>query len=120
MEVAPFEAAEKAALADQRQHVRVPGPFDGARVGIIETPVRIYDLSEGGCFVTALYDARPGAVIELKIELPQEGCIRVAGEVLYNRHGFGFAVQFTEVAPHVRQVLAEAVRRRQKFVESLV
>lgn len=107
------------AAMDQRQHVRVPGPFDGWRVGIIETAVRIYDLSEGGCFVTALYDAREGTEIELKIELPQEGTIRVTGEVLYNRHGYGFAVRFTEAAPHVRQVLADAVRKRQKFVENL-
>ena len=106
-------------MVDQRQHIRVPGPFDGARVGIIETPVRIYDLSEGGCFVTALYEARAGTEIDLKIDLPQEGTIRVTGEVLYNRHGFGFAVRFTRMAPHVRQVLADGVRKRQTFVESL-
>lgn len=105
--------------ANQRRHPRVPGPFDGYRVGIIETAIRIHDLSEGGCFVTALYDARPGATVELKIELPAEGCVRVTGEVLYNRPGFGFAVAFTDVQPHVRQVLASLVRKRQKFLEAL-
>ena len=38
---------------EKRRHVRVAGPFDGYRLGLLDTPVRIYDLSEGGCFITS-------------------------------------------------------------------
>ena len=38
----------------RRQHPRVHGPFDGWRVDLLDVPVRIYDLSLGGCFVNAI------------------------------------------------------------------
>jgi hypothetical protein len=47
-----------ATLTDRREHRRFAGPFDGRRVGAIETPVRIYDLSRGGCFITSMHEER--------------------------------------------------------------
>ena len=96
---------------DLRQHPRVPGPFDGRRLGMLETPVRIYDLSEGGCFVTCLYNGVPGESAVLKIQLPHEGWIKVEGEAVYNRPGFGFALRFTKLTDHARAALASTVRR---------
>jgi hypothetical protein len=43
-------------IDDRRHYDRVAGPFDGRRVGALETPVRIYDLSEGGCFINASHE----------------------------------------------------------------
>jgi hypothetical protein len=96
---------------NQRKHLRVPGPFDGRRVGMLETPVRVYDLSEGGCFVTSLYDGVPGESLTVMIQLPYEGWIKVEGETAYNRPGYGFALRFTKVSDHAQAALKNTVRR---------
>jgi hypothetical protein len=75
----------------------VAGPFDGVRVGLLETPVRIYDLSVGGCFVHSLHEQQEGTMIVLKIDLPQEGWITTKAETLHSRPGFGFAVRFVDL-----------------------
>lgn len=85
------------ARADRRRDDRLHGPFDGLRAGSIETPLRIYDLSEGGCFITALHDQQMAVEFYLKIELPYEGWITVKAKTLYLRENFGFAVRFLEM-----------------------
>ncbi len=87
---------------ERRGHRRVAGPFDGRRIGALETPVRIYDLSEGGCFITSFHDTEKGRQFTLKIDLPYEGWITVKAETLYGKPGFGFAVRFTEVSEDSR------------------
>src|SRR6202008_2977531 len=82
---------------NRRQHDRVAGPFDGQRVNLLDTPVRIYDLSEGGCFVNSLHDQASDVDVILKIDLPFEGWITVTARTLYRKPGFGFAVRFTEM-----------------------
>ena len=82
----------------RRRYVRVPGPFDGWRVGLVNTPVRIYDLSDGGCFVETSEEAPPpGRHIVLKIALPDESGIHFKGETVYVRDRVGFAVSFVDV-----------------------
>jgi PilZ domain-containing protein len=96
---------------DQRKHVRVAGPFDGLRIGLLETPVRIYDLSEGGCFVSSLYEGVTGESLVLKIQLPHEGWVKVEGEILYSRPEFGFAMRFANLTEHARASLAGVVQK---------
>ena len=82
----------------RRRYVRVPGPFDGWRVGLVNTPVTIYDLSDGGCFVQTSEEAPPpGRHIVLKITLPGESGIHFKGETVYVRDRVGFAVSFVDV-----------------------
>ncbi len=81
----------------RRKHDRVTGPFDGYRVGLLETPICIYDLSLGGCFVHCLHEQQEGTPIVLKIDLPKEGWITTKAETLYSRPGFGFAVRFVDL-----------------------
>ena len=68
------------ATADRRSSERVPGPFDAWRIGMLETPVRIYDISLGGCFVHAMHEQDPGVVVMLKIHLPGEQWVEVKAE----------------------------------------
>ena len=96
---------------NRRQHVRVTGPFDGKRVSLIDTPVQIYDLSEGGCFVNSMQEQQEGRDVELEITLPTEGAIRVTGVTLYARAGFGFAARFTHVEPGAMVKLARELAR---------
>ncbi len=96
----------------RRRHDRVAGPFDGVRIGLLETPIRIYDLSLGGCFVNSVHEQREGSRVQLKIELPNEGSIVVDAETLYRRQGFGFAVRFVSLK-------LETVRRLMRTIDTL-
>ncbi len=100
---------------DQREHFRVAGPFDGLRIGLLDTPVRIYDLSEGGCFVSSLYEGMMGETVTLKIELPHDGWIDVKGETVNNRPGFGFAIRFIDLSSEARDALMGVVEHRRRL-----
>ena len=94
---------------DRREHDRVSGPFDGRRVGLLDTPVRIYDLSKGGCFVHSLHEQTVGIPVTLKIDLPFEGWITVEAEVAYCKEGFGFAVRFLNMDQTTAAQLSRSV-----------
>lgn len=114
------ESDEDGAGPNRRQHLRVAGPFDGYRIDLLETPVRIYDLAAGGCFINSLHDTTEnGQRFGLKILLPVEGWITVEAETLYSRPGFGFAVRFVELPEHTRGRLDRALRKLQTRRERL-
>jgi CheY-like chemotaxis protein len=99
---------------EQRRHVRIAGPFHGLRIGLIDAPVTIYDLSEGGCFVNCLTaPPDPGRNLVLKIDLPEEGWICLKAEVKYAKPEFGFAVSFVDVPTDAADRLRQGIRRRQ-------
>ena len=103
--------SDEARGADRRQHVRVPGPFDGWRIGVLPIPIQIYDLSQGGCFVNSLHEQKTGINLVLEIELPGEGRIKVKGETLYTKPGFGYAVRFVDVSAELGAQIEAALRR---------
>jgi hypothetical protein len=98
---------------DRRQHDRVPGPFDGSRVGALETPLRIFDLSRGGCFVNSMHEQKPGIRFTMRIELPYVGQITVKAVTLYLRPGFGYAMQFVDMNEETAGRLEEALGQLQ-------
>lgn len=81
---------------------------------MIETPVQIYDLSEGGCFVNSMQEQAEGRDVLLEINLPEEGPVTVTGLTLYSRPGFGFATRFTEVSPEAMAKLTRELDRLRK------
>ena len=97
----------------RRKYDRIPGPFDGRRVGLLETPIRLYDLSLGGCFVNSLHDQKEGTTLVLKIDLPHEGWITTKAETVYRRLGFGFAVRFVDMTPEAAACLERSIRALQ-------
>lgn len=100
-----------AAGEDRRHHTRVVGPFDGRRIDELETPVRIYDLSEGGCFINSLHEQQPDVTVMLRIELPKEGWITVKARTLYRKPDFGFAMRFLEMTDEAAARLKRTIRR---------
>lgn len=98
---------------DRRQHDRVPGPFDGFRAGALETPLRIFDLSRGGCFVNSTHEQKPGIRFTMRIELPYVGQIAVKAVTLYRRPGFGYAMQFVDMNEETAGQLADALGQLQ-------
>jgi hypothetical protein len=98
----------------RRAHPRVAGPFDGRRVGALETPVQLFDLSLGGCFINSLHEQKIGITLVLKIELPGEGWITVKAQTLYRRDEFGFAVRFIEMSKDASVRLERALHALQQ------
>jgi hypothetical protein len=96
---------------ERRRHRRVPGPFDGLRLGLIDTPVRMYDLSVGGCFVNTVHEQTLGVVCKFQIDLGEEGPVTIRGRIIYLRSGFGYAVEFVEPDDSTRALIARAVAR---------
>ena len=82
---------------DRRRNERFTGPFDGFRVDVLETPMSIFDLSRGGCFVNASHEQAPGVRFKMKIDLPRVGWVTLTAETLYVRSGYGFAVRFVDL-----------------------
>jgi len=101
--------AVSVATDDRRASDRVPGPFDAWRVGTLETPVRIYDISLGGCFVHAMHEQERGVVVMLRIQLPDEGWLELKAETVYRRPGFGFGVRFIDMPPETHARLGRAL-----------
>jgi PilZ domain len=101
--------------AERRQFTRILGPFDGSRGTSIETPVQIYDLSLGGCFVNSTYDAPTvGRIFTLNLDLPREERISLRVEVVYSRLDYGYAVRFVELTDESCAMLARVIDKLQK------
>jgi hypothetical protein len=96
---------------DRRQYDRVSGPFDARRIGILTTPLRIYDLSEGGCFVNSMHEQQPGIAFTLEIDLPYAGTLTFRAETIYRKPEFGFAVRFIGVSDETAAQLHDALER---------
>jgi hypothetical protein len=95
----PSASAVESEPADsKRMHARVHGPFDGFRIGALETPVQLYDLSRGGCFINSMHQQQPGVRLLLKIDLPHERWITVNAETLPRSNEFGYAVRFVNMS----------------------
>ena len=97
MEIIENALTTEADARDRRRNERFTGPFDGFRVDVLETPMSIFDLSLGGCFVNSSHEQEPGVRFQMKIDLPQVGWVRLTAETVYVRPGYGFAVQFVDV-----------------------
>ena len=104
------------AASDRRSADRVSGPFDAWRLGVLETPVRIYDISMGGCFVNAMHEQERGVIVTLKVQMPSEGWIELKARTLYRRPGFGFAVRFVDMDRETRSRLEAALQTIQDGV----
>jgi hypothetical protein len=111
MQSTPDQQPDAVGTDDRRLHDRVCGPFDGLRLGALETPVRIFDLSEGGCFINSMHDQQVGIQVMIKIDLPYEGWITVKLETLYRKPGFGFAARFVEISDETAERLERALQK---------
>ncbi len=107
----PDTVCHAATSDSKRRFVRVRGPFDGRRVGLLTVPVTIYDLSVGGCLIQAFHEEPAGRRFALEIELPVEGWIQVQAQSLYVREGYGFAVHFVEIDETTRERLARVIEQ---------
>jgi len=109
-----FETTQTSGEArDRRRNDRIAGPFDARRVGVLDTPLSIFDLSRGGCFVNSMHDQALGVRFTMKIQLAHVGAITLKAETLYLRSGFGFAVRFVDVDDETESLLQQALDQLQ-------
>jgi hypothetical protein len=94
---------------ERRRNDRFAGPFDGVRVGLIEMPLSIFDLSRGGCFINCMHEQTAGVTFVMKIDLPDVGLLTLTAETLPPRAGFGFGVRFVDVDDHTADLLDRAL-----------
>src|SRR5262245_51013375 len=100
----------KANVRHLRQNIRVLGPFDCVRPGAFDMPVRIYDLSVGGCFVNSVHDPpEPGVIFTIHIDLPGGETIVTHCETASVRPGFGYGVKFCQMSDDSRIQLERAI-----------
>lgn len=107
----PLVAPNELDLQARRQHLRVPGPFDGRWLGLIPVPIRIFDLSVGGCLVQTYHAQAPDRRLTLEIELPYEGWLQLEGQSLMMRGDDGFPVRFVNVPRDVSARLQSAIEQ---------
>jgi len=106
---ARHDSSSALATGDRRQHRRIPGPFEGVRLGFLETPLLIYDLGVGGCFINSLHEQDEGVVVTMKIHVRDEGWINLTAETLYRRPGYGYAVRFIDMDETTKTRLERAL-----------
>ena len=90
---------------------RVPGPFEGRRLGALSVDVHIHDLSGGGCLIQSFHDVPVGRRMKLEIDLPDEGRVQIEAESVNTRADYGFAVKFLDVPDDVRRKLDRVIDR---------
>ena len=114
----PETALDSTNSFDLRRDLRVAGPFDGRWVGALTVPLRIHDLSMGGCLIQAYHEQAPGRRFMLEIELPEVGWIELEAESIYVREGYGFAARFVDVTDETRASLERVIRRLDRLAKA--
>jgi hypothetical protein len=95
---------------ESRRAPRVPGPFDGRRIGDTTIQVRVHGLSAVGCLIQSGHDVPVGRQITIEIDLPyEEGTVRVDAESVNTRPGYGFGVTFINMADEVREKIERLI-----------
>ncbi|MGE3956051.1 MAG: PAS domain-containing protein [Vicinamibacterales bacterium] len=94
---------------ERRRHHRITGTFDGERLGIMDTPVQIQNLSIGGCFVTSYLPPPQEARWDLRINLGRHGIAEVEVQTAYVSPEIGFGVQFVAMSDDARKRIAAVV-----------
>jgi PilZ domain-containing protein len=105
------ENRSRSFAADRRRFFRICHSFEGRRRGILTVPIRIYDLSVGGCLIESRYPESRGRRLELDIDLPWEGWTTLDAQIVNIRPEYGYGVQFVGVPEDIRRRLDRVVER---------
>ncbi len=97
---------------DRRQHPRIAHPFDAFRVGVFDTPLKLYDLSLGGCFINDFHDPPSvGRRFQIRIDLGEQAPLTLHVELVFGNLGFGYAVRFLDLSDDARASIERALQR---------
>jgi hypothetical protein len=96
----------------RRRAPRVPGPFEGRRIGEPTVDIRIHGLSIVGCLIQSAHDVPVGRQITIEIDLPYESTVTLEAESVNTRPGYGFGVTFVSMTDEVREALERIIEWR--------
>ena len=105
------EHPSRSVAADRRRFFRICHSFEGRRRGILPVPIRICDLSLGGCLIESRYPEDRGRRLEIEIDLPWEGWTTFDSEIVTIRPDYGYGVQFVGVPDAIRRRLERVIKR---------
>ena len=94
-----------------RKMPRLPGPFEGRRLGALTVDLTVHDLSAGGCLIQSFHDVPVGRRMKIELDLPEEGLVVLNAESVNTRPDYGFAVKFVDVSEETRQLLERVIGR---------
>jgi hypothetical protein len=109
-------AAARATLGQYRQFVPplphvAEGPFEGIRMGAVDVPLHIRDLSVEGCLIELQDAVVTGRRITIQIKLPVEGWIALKADTLRVRDSSWLAAKFVNIDAAARERLARGITR---------
>jgi hypothetical protein len=90
---------------------RARGPFSGYRMGAIDVPLLVRDLSLHGCLIELAEPVVLGRRITLQVHIPGEGWIAVRASLLRVRGSSWFAATFLSLDQTAREKLTRGIER---------
>jgi hypothetical protein len=87
------------------------GPFEGVRMGAIDVPLCVRDLSVDGCLIELQDAVVTGRRISIQIKLPVEGWIALKADTLRVRDSAWLAAKFVNINAAARERLARGIAR---------
>ncbi len=85
-------------MDDRRSNPRLSVSLDAHWSGEDgETPAKITDLSQGGCYLDTVGEVRRGEIVAFRVLLPDGDFLYLEGEVRHYTAGTGFGVQFVDL-----------------------
>jgi hypothetical protein len=105
------ENPSRIVAADRRKFFRICHSFEGRRRGILPVPIRICDLSLGGCLIESRSPEDRGRRLEIEIDLPWEGWTTFDSEVMTVRPDYGYGVQFVDLPDVIRRRLDRVIKK---------
>jgi len=70
---------------------------------------RVTDLSEGGCYVDTLGEARVGEILNFKLQLPARNWLELSGEVAHQTPPLGFGLRFVNLTAEQTEALRSLI-----------
>lgn len=92
-------------MSERRNEERMEVSLEAVWDGHGNRPVRITDLSEGGCFVDSMSDSYIGEQLSLRVKLPDGGWLELTGEVAHHQAPVGFGLRFSNLTDEQRERL---------------
>ncbi len=98
-------------MVDRREKPRLSVSLDAEWDGTTgHHPAKITNMSEGGCYLDTVGEARRGEIVSFRVQLPDDDWLYVEGEVRHYSAGLGFGVRFVDLDPDQLQKIALVIK----------
>jgi hypothetical protein len=92
-------------MSERRNQERMEVSLEAVWDGHGNRPVRITDLSEGGCYVDTTGESCVGEQLTLRVRMPDGAWLELTGEVAHHQVPVGFGLRFSALTDDQREQL---------------